>query len=256
VLWRLERIAAGLNEAATRRFATRTTRLPADAHYISFSFDDCPLSATTTGRDILEAAGARGTFYLAGGLADAPGLNPVSFEAGSVPDLRAAGHEIACHTYGHVRAPDLTAASLAADLTRNTAWLEGALPGYRAESFSYPYGATSLAVKRVVGRHYRNARSTLEGINSGSIDLLLLKATRIYERLGNLPHLLEQIAKVRDEGGWLIFYTHDVEEPPSPYGCTPRMFRQLVEASVASGCNVLPVRDVVRSIAPEHASAA
>ena len=35
---------------------------------VSFTFDDLPKSAVTTGADLLEAHGARGTFYVSGGL--------------------------------------------------------------------------------------------------------------------------------------------------------------------------------------------
>jgi peptidoglycan/xylan/chitin deacetylase (PgdA/CDA1 family) len=226
----------------------RRARLGADDRYISFSFDDCPASALTAGRAILEEAGVRGTYYLAGSLADLPGAKPVSFEARSVPALSAAGHEVGCHTYGHVRMPDLAVERIVDQLDRNAAWLEGVLPGHRFESFSYPFGATSLEAKRTVGARYAGARSTREGINAGTVDLLLLRAMRIYERLGNTGQLLQLIERVSRGGGWLIFYTHDVEENPSPYGCTPRSFRDVVQAAAASGCSVRPVGDVLRAI--------
>ena len=35
---------------------------------VCFTFDDLPKSAVTTGADLLEAHGARGTFYVSGGL--------------------------------------------------------------------------------------------------------------------------------------------------------------------------------------------
>ena len=31
--------------------------------------------------------------------------------------------------------------------------------------------------------------------------------------------------------GWLIFYTHDVADEPSPYGCTPALLRHALEAA-------------------------
>jgi peptidoglycan/xylan/chitin deacetylase (PgdA/CDA1 family) len=242
-------MAGDLHRAAIRHFSARTLRLNRHTRYISFSFDDCALSATTTGRAILEDASVRATFYLAGGLANTRDSSPVCFESKAVPELRAMGHEIACHTHDHVALDGLSPGEITAQIELNRKWLSGVLPGYQLESFSYPFGAVSLAAKRVVGRHYQSARSTFEGINSGSVDLLLLRATRVYERLGNLPQLLSLIDTVRDSGGWLIFYTHDVAERPSPFGCTPELFRNVVNASVASGCPVLPVRDVLESIA-------
>ena len=38
---------------------------------VSFTFDDLPKSAVTTGAGMLEAHGARGTFYVSGGLVGA-----------------------------------------------------------------------------------------------------------------------------------------------------------------------------------------
>ena len=37
---------------------------------VSFTFDDAPISAATRGAGMLEEYDARGTFYVAGGLAD------------------------------------------------------------------------------------------------------------------------------------------------------------------------------------------
>ena len=41
--------------------------------------------------------------------------------------------------------------------------------------------------------------------------------------------ILKQIHRVFDEAvatnGWLIFYTHDVADTPSPWGCTPGLLR-------------------------------
>jgi hypothetical protein len=31
--------------------------------------------------------------------------------------------------------------------------------------------------------------------------------------------------------GWLIFYGHDVAETPSPYGCSPALLNQALEAA-------------------------
>jgi hypothetical protein len=48
-----------------RRPATQTLETP----LVSFSFDDAPASAATTGARILESHGARGAYFLSAGLA-------------------------------------------------------------------------------------------------------------------------------------------------------------------------------------------
>jgi hypothetical protein len=45
----------------------------------------------------------------------------------------------------------------------------------------------------------------------------------------------------RQSRGWLIFATHDVDPRPTPYGCTPEFFSEVVEYAVRSGARVLPV---------------
>ena len=44
--------------------------------------------------------------------------------------------------------------------------------------------------------------------------------------------------------GWLIFYTHDVADAASRYGCTPQQLDEIAGFAKAHS-EVLPVRDVV-----------
>jgi len=50
--------------------------------------------------------------------------------------------------------------------------------------------------------------------------------------------LIDDNARAR---GWLIFATHDLSGDPSPFGCTPDFFEQVVQWSVESGARILPV---------------
>jgi hypothetical protein len=47
-------------------------------------------------------------------------------------------------------------------------------------------------------------------------------------------------------GGWLIFYGHDVVETPSPYGCTPRMLRDALEAAARRKMPIVNVAEALR----------
>jgi hypothetical protein len=47
----------------------------------------------------------------------------------------------------------------------------------------------------------------------------------------------EAVAK----NGWLIFYSHDVETAPSPYGCTPQLLRHALDAAVRRNIPALSV---------------
>jgi polysaccharide deacetylase family protein (PEP-CTERM system associated) len=82
--------------------------------------------------DCLAVAGVRATFFILGWLAERqPSL---------VRAIRAAGHEIGCHSYAHRLVYDLTPAEFRADLRRGLRILEDALgeriTAYRAPSFS------------------------------------------------------------------------------------------------------------------------
>ena len=43
-------------------------------------------------------------------------------------------------------------------------------------------------------------------------------------------------------GGWLIFFSHDVSDDPSPYGCTPVMLEHALATLAAAGIAALPVK--------------
>src|ERR1700754_815597 len=94
-------------------------RLRNDHPMVTFTFDDLPRSAVTTGAALLEAHGARGTFYISGG---AVGIDTHDWEAGTDNDvigLHRSGHEIGCHTFSHRRACDLDDATLGGEIARN-----------------------------------------------------------------------------------------------------------------------------------------
>ena len=45
----------------------------------------------------------------------------------------------------------------------------------------------------------------------------------------------------RRAGGWLVFSTHDISATPTPWGCTPGFFEDIVRCAVDSGARILPV---------------
>jgi len=114
------RVSRKLAGVAMRKNLT----LKPSARVVSFTFDDAPRSACLAGAAILERLGARGTFYIAGGLTD-------KIEEGrpchSVDDLKAlhqAGHELGCHGFSHQRYDQSSAKELNAELDRNARFLQ------------------------------------------------------------------------------------------------------------------------------------
>ena len=49
--------------------------------------------------------------------------------------------------------------------------------------------------------------------------------------------------------GWLILFTHDVKDAPSPFGCTPAALERLVDKAVAMGFEVVTAAEGARRAA-------
>ena len=184
---------------------------------VSFTFDDAPISAATVGAAMLEEYDARGTFYIAGGLVDSWSGHWTGVSADDIVGLHRRGHEIACHTFSHTRTTDLTADAMAAELENNRRYLLALDPSIRIENFAYPYGTGSVLRKRQLGEAFRSSRGILPGVNSGTVDLQYLRAMPA-DRPGRST--ADGIDRAFDEAvarnGWLIFYSHDVEDDAEP----------------------------------------
>src|SRR5206468_12321912 len=99
-----------------------------------------------------------------------------------------------------------------------------------------------LPVKRVAGRHFVCCRAGGRlPINVGMADLNLLSATFLEKSRDRPDAVKALIDENTRERGWLIFATHDVSDNPSPFGCTPDFFEQVVRWAVESGARILPV---------------
>ncbi len=215
-----------------------------DGPIVSFTFDDFPSSALDVGGRILENEGISGTFYTAFGLAN---TNTAVGPIGSLHDLAACvdrGHEIGCHTYDHLDCMRASAQEVNKSIVRNQAVARDlGLPPFR--HFAYPFGCFGVAGKKTAMRHYASARTIMVGVNRDNIDLGLLKSVPIYSHseTPRWEHYLDDLQKNR--AGWLIFYTHDLSECPSPYGCTPEKLRFVVRRAREIGASILPVGTVV-----------
>jgi peptidoglycan/xylan/chitin deacetylase (PgdA/CDA1 family) len=210
----------------------------------SFTFDDFPKSALDVGGAILEKYGACGTYYTAMQFAGARNHFGPLFEIGDIVAAHRAGHEIACHTYSHLGCRRATGASIAAEIDRNSREIALALDGTAPTSFAYPYGSVSLTARRTLKRRFSSSRGTAEGINGGTTDLTDLRVITLFAHLFDQAALYRSIDEAHAGNGWVIFYTHDVTEEPSEWGCTPAQL-EAVAAYVAGKLEVLPVGNVV-----------
>lgn len=229
-----------------RRWARLVERRPLragpDRPMVSFTFDDAPRSAVGAGAEILEAEGARGTFYVCAGLDGREGPMGRYGDVGAYADLARRGHEIACHTFGHLDCGQADRASIEADVERNQAVLGEA--GLRTGAFAYPYGDVSPRAKAALAGRFRSLRALHPGLVRRGSDLNQLPAVGIEGPDGE-TRAAAWIDRAVSERAWLILYTHDVAARPSDWGCTPRALRRLVSRAMGAGAQVAPVSSVL-----------
>jgi peptidoglycan/xylan/chitin deacetylase (PgdA/CDA1 family) len=226
---------------------TRPAKIGWRGGVVSFTFDDFPRSAWVNGGAILEKYDRRGTYYTAMGLAGTDGNLAPMF---TLDDLRAAhaqGHEIACHTFNHRDCARVPAAGIAAEIDKNADALSQVLRGAAVTNFAYPFGGVSLSAKSALARRFVSCRGTGRGLSRGTVDLADLPSTSLYSWNFDRNRLCQLIEEAQAENAWLIFYTHDVAEDPSPFGCTPDQFQAIVAYAIENAA-VLPVRDVLAGL--------
>jgi len=245
----------GLLARLRHRMATHLRVAPfdatSDAPAVSFTFDDVPVSAATEGARLLEEAGGRATYYVAGGLLGMQDHHWRVMDADAVVDLHARGHEIGCHSHSHRRADEIGAAEFAADIARNHALLKALEPSLPLENFAYPYGYANLAWKRRLKARFRSSRSIWPRINHGATDAHYLHALPLVNREmdeGRIDRAFEEAAKRK---GWLIFYSHDVAAVPSDYGCSPGLLRHALKAAERFGVRIETVKAALTRIASQ-----
>jgi len=213
---------------------------------VSFTFDDLPKSAVTTGADLLETHGARGTFYVSGGMV---GLSTPDWAAGDADDVLALhrrGHEIGCHTFTHQRTCDLDETSLAAEIARNRGYFRTLDSTIAPATFAYPFGYGSFARKQQLKDLFQTCRSIVPGINTGSVDLQFLRAMPLIERQMDRDGIERAFDEALATNGWLIFYGHDVAEKPSPYGCSPVLVDHALQAAARRRIPALTMAEAQR----------
>ncbi len=248
---RLDRLASRLHSLFSRNFPLRPFHLPEGQRIVTFTFDDAPDSAESNGARILEKYGVRGVYYISGGLVGTHEKDRSLISEDGCRRLGAAGHEIACHTFAHHHVPMIGLEELAADLDRNAAFLRRFTPdGEPPRDFAFPYCASSVRTRRLFADRFATCRGGGGRINRGDIDLSFLGAVEIRQPEAEAAAQTKWIDDLAENPGWLIFYTHDVSDTPTPYGCTPETFERLVAHAVESGAAVLTIRQAMERMQP------
>ncbi|MCG7940000.1 MAG: hypothetical protein N0C88_14285 [Candidatus Thiodiazotropha lotti] len=97
--------------------------------------------------------------------------------------------------------------------------------------------------KRRLSQHDKTPRSSRPGINQKSTDLYLLRGTSTYNPNFNRAANHQAINRTVTSGGWLVCYTHGVDDNPGDYNCTPQQLEWMLEQAVTSGSRLLHVAD-------------
>jgi peptidoglycan/xylan/chitin deacetylase (PgdA/CDA1 family) len=249
----LRRIGRAIRIRSARMFPARLRHVRFSAPVATLTFDDFARSAWLTGGPIAEEAGARATYFACGGMCRQTQDGVEYFTEADLAALHARGHEAACHTFGHLHLSAASNERIEGDLARNARFLRGVTGERSVPSFAYPFGEASIRTKRMAGRHFRLCRGIEPGINSGWMDLAQLRAVCLE------PHILERfpisllVDEVCAKKGWLIFVTHDVSGTPTPYGCTPAVLREALEAVRRAGVEFRTFRDMQGVLEPAAA---
>src|SRR6476620_11188884 len=113
----LQRLLNAANSRITNLWPAKLNFGKLRAPIATISFDDFPRSAWTVGGRILESHGIRGTYFVSAAFSPdrlrngaAYGITPgvTYYELGDLAAAYERGHEIGCHTFDHIRAPELT----------------------------------------------------------------------------------------------------------------------------------------------------
>ncbi|MEM9738979.1 MAG: polysaccharide deacetylase family protein [Pseudomonadota bacterium] len=202
---------------------------------ISFTFDDFPKSAAQNGADILDRFHAHGAYYTCTGFVDQEGPFGPYYTLEDMRSLADAGHEIAAHTQTHINCSKALQANVLSDIDENLNALCLHNPTQTIRHFAYPYGETRLALKNALSDRFETGRGVLPGINRRGTDLMQLRAVELNMDADSIRRAERMIEAAVRSPGWLIFFTHDVQNEPSAFGVTPKTLERIVRQARDSG---------------------
>jgi len=215
---------------------------------VSFTFDDFPRSALEAGGTILRSYEAYGTYYAAMGLMGRSGKAGDLFCAEDLKQLLSDGHELGSHTFSHLSCRNAPLDIFLADVKKGREAILDFTGASAPQHFCYPYGHFKFPLISWVRRGMASCRCTVHGINFSPVSLSLLLANPLYSGeidFARIEHMMQLNVVKR---GWLIFYTHDVCERPSPWGCTPKDFEKVVRLAARTRVRILSINRAVAAL--------
>lgn len=237
-----------IHRLASMSFCRREVEWRDRGPIVSFSFDDFPQTAYTNGASILRFFGVHGTYYASVGLMGSSNSLGPQFTQREVEALLSDGHELASHTLGHVPCRGISPDQFRRQVQQGNEAIRQLIGRSAPLNFAYPFGQVTVPAKKMLERETVSCRGTYGGLNGPIVDLNLLRANSLYGDVRCFQAVERLIDRNERSKGWLIFYTHDVSDQHSPYGCTPDLLRATVSRSLKGGAHVATVAEVVTEL--------
>jgi peptidoglycan/xylan/chitin deacetylase (PgdA/CDA1 family) len=244
----LERLRRYIQRNSASVLFKRSLEVRPPVPLISFTFDDFPRTALTSGGVILHRHGLSGTYYTSLGLIGKDSPSGPIFVLDDLNPLLDQGHELGCHTFSHCNSWLTETKAFEDSIIQNQQALSELIPGAIFKSFSYPISEPRPLTKRAIAKHFLSCRAGGQTLNVGATDLNQLASFFLEKTRENIQPIKDLIDKNREARGWTIFSTHDIAPNPSPYGCTPEFFEEVVQYAVGSGARILPVVKALEAI--------
>lgn len=240
----LSRIRNKYRRTCSRWLFKRPLSFVSDVPLISFTFDDFPRSALLVGGEILRRHGLAGTYYCSLGLMGKEAPTGTMFSREDLENALHLGHELGCHTYDHLDASETPSLIFKDSVYKNRKAFEQLFPGNSLRTLSYPLAEPRGLTKYKISETFLCCRGGGQCFNIGTLDMNCLRGFFLEQARHSPASIHEIIERNRRSNGWLIFATHDISDQPTPWGCTLKLFEEVVLSAVESGAKILPVARV------------
>ncbi len=222
--------------------------LTLDQPIVSFTFDDVPKTAFENGLPLLEEKGIKATWYISGRYLGQIFDGKRNLSENDVCKLAELGHEIGCHTYGHLSLWKTKEPDLLEDLNKNRKMLESIAGVNKIRSFAYPYGRVGYRTKDVIKGNFYTARGTKDRDNVSRTDLFELSAVSLCNEHLSIDQIRSYLEDAIEEKRWIIFFTHEIEINYGKYGCSPEYFKRVLDLVKEYQIKTMTVKDVYTMI--------
>ena len=212
---------------------------------ITLTFDDGWKSIHDNALPVMQLYHVVSTQYLISGFL---GQSPYD-TVGDVYDFKAAGHEIASHTFDHKDLTTVSDRDLSRELTLPQQGLSKCFGP--VTDFASPYGTSNAHTTAAVSRLYSTARSTDTGFNSADwINRYQLKVENVG--VTTRPDQIQGwINTAKTNHLWLILVYHQIDNSGQPFARHPQDFQTDIQAVAASGIPVKTLSAAYAEISPQ-----